>query len=185
MNTETYHDNPMMQAMHSMAEEMHHASMHGDPDHHFCRMMQLHHAGAINMGNLVIEEGNNQTIAELAGAIIQKQKDEIAAMQVYLNSHHSMPHSEHAAFNSAMRTVMDKMEQQAASEELTGDIDHDFAVLMVHHHQAAIEMADLIIQYGSDAGIKKMAGEIRIDQEAEVEALLKWLNERRQAEFPS
>lgn len=36
--------------------------MPGDPDHHFAKMMQLHHKGAINMANIVLQEGKDTTI---------------------------------------------------------------------------------------------------------------------------
>jgi uncharacterized protein (DUF305 family) len=40
-------------------------------------------------------------------------------------------------------------------------------------------MADLIIVHGSNPDIKKMAGMIKTDQEAEIQLLHKWLNEHR------
>jgi uncharacterized protein (DUF305 family) len=180
MRTYVQHDNNMMAAMHNMTEEMGNASVHGDPDNHFARMMQLHHAGALKMGELVLQEGRDPILAGMARDMIQKQKEEIAALQFFLNNHRPMPHSQNAAFNTEMKKVMDNMEINAAQEELNGDPDHDFAALMIHHHQAAIDMADLIIQYGSNADIKRMAGVIRTDQEAEIQALLRWLNERRE-----
>ena len=165
--------------MQTMMQEMSNASLHGDPDNHFARMMQLHHAGALNMGNLVLEEGGDPALADMVKMMIQQQKEEIAALQLFLNNHRPMPHSEHAGFNTEMKKVMDNMDLLAEQETLTGDPDQDFATLMVHHHQAAIEMADLIIVHGADADIKRMAGMIKTDQEGEIQWLQKWLNERR------
>ncbi len=179
MKPHVQHDNTMMAAMHTMMEEMGNASLHGDPDNHFARMMQLHHAGALNMGNLVLQDGRDPTMAEMAKGMVQKQKEEIAALQVFLNNHRPMPHTENAGFNTEMKKVMDNMDLNAEQETLTGDADHDFAALMVHHHQAAIDMADLIIVHGSNPDIKKMAGMIKTDQEAEIQLLHKWLNEHR------
>lgn len=165
--------------MHNMMEEMGNASLHGDPDNHFARMMQLHHAGALNMGDLLLQEGRDLTLAGIARDMIQKQKEEIAALQVYLNNNRPMPHSGNAAFNTEMKKLMDNMALNAAQEELTGDADLDFAALMVHHHQAAIDMADLIIQHGSNPDIKRMAGMMKTDQEAEIQSLLRWVNQHR------
>ena len=179
MKTHVHQDNGMMAAMQSMMEEMDHASMHGDPDNHFARMMQLPHAGAVNMGNLVLEQGRDLTIAGLAREMVQQQKEEIAALQVFLNNHRPMPHSESPAFNTAMKKIMDDMDLQAEQEQLTGDADHDFAALMIHHHQGAVEMADLIMLQGSNPDIKRMAAEMKTDQEDEIRSLQKWLNEHR------
>ncbi|MBO9632390.1 MAG: DUF305 domain-containing protein [Chitinophagaceae bacterium] len=179
MRTHEQHPNNMMAAMHNMMEEMDNASLHGDPDNHFARMMQLHHAGALSMGDRLLQDGRDLTLAGIARDMIQKQKEEIAALQLFLNNNRPMPHSENPVFNSAMKKAMDNMDLNAAQEKLTGEADNDFAALMVHHHQAAIEMADLIIQYGTDPGIKKIAGMMKTDQEAEIQLLLKWLNEHR------
>lgn len=181
MKTHVQHPNSMMAAMHTMMEEMSHASLHGDPDNHFARIMQLHHAGALSMGDLVLQDGRDLTMAGIARNILQKQKEEIAALQLFLNNHRPIPHTENAAFNTEMKKLMDSMDLNIEQDELTGDADHDFAALMVHHHQAAIDMADLIIQHGSNPDIKRMAGMMKTDQEAEIEALLKWLNDHRSA----
>lgn len=179
MKTHIQHNNSMMTAMHNMMQEMGHASMHGDPDNHFARLMQLHHAGAINMGELVLKEGKDLTMAGMAKEMIRKQKEEIAALQLFLNNHRPMPHSESAVFNSEMKKAMDTMDLNTEQEELTDDADHDFAALMVHHHQNAIDMANLIIQHGSNPDIKRMAGHIKTEQEAEIQSLQKWLNNHR------
>lgn len=169
----------MMACMHKMKEEMGNASLYGDPDNHFARMMQLHHAGALAMGDLLLKEGRDLTLAGIARDMIQKQKEEIAALQLYLNNNRPMPHSENAAFNTEMKKVMDKMDLNAAGEELSGEADQDFAALMVHHHQAAIDMADLVIQHGATPDLKHLAGVIKTDREAEIQSLLRWLNLHR------
>ncbi len=55
--------------------------MPGDPDHHFAKMMQLHHKGAINMANIVLQEGKDTTIRRKAQTMIQKQSQEITELQ--------------------------------------------------------------------------------------------------------
>ncbi|WP_164735416.1 DUF305 domain-containing protein [Pseudoflavitalea rhizosphaerae] len=179
MKTSVQNDNKMAEVMHKMMQEMNNASLHGDPDNHFARMMQLHHSGVLNMGNLVLEHNGDPAMTEMVKTIMQKQKEEIAALQLFLNNNRPMPHTEHAGFNTEMKKVMDKMDLLAEQESLTGDPDQDFAMLMVHHHQAAIEMASLVIVHGADADIKKLAGMIKTDKEAEIQWLQKWLNERR------
>lgn len=182
MNTHVQPPNSMMAAMHNMMEEMNHASLHGDSDNHFARMMQLHHAGALSMCDLVLQEGRDLTMAGIARSILQKQKEEIAALQLFLNNHRPIPHTENATFNTEMKKVMDSMALNIEQDELTGDVDHDFAALMVHHHQAAVDMAELIIQHGADPDIKRMAGMMKADQEPEIEILLKWLNDHREVQ---
>lgn len=44
---------------------------------------------------------------------------------------------------------------------------------LVPHHRAAVEMADMELERGSDAEVKEMAAKMKADQSAEIEQLLK------------
>lgn len=55
-----------------------------------------------------------------------------------------------------------------------GDIDADFAGLMLPHHQAAIEMAKTELMYGNDAQMRRLAQEIITDQQSEIELMQLW-----------
>lgn len=58
----------------------------------------------------------------------------------------------------------------------TGDPDRDFVTMMIPHHQGAIDMAKVELQYGKDADLKKMAEKIIQDQEREIGEMKNWLN---------
>lgn len=71
--------------------------------------------------------------------------------------------------------VMAKMGRNADLQIITGNIDRDFAILMIQHHQAATEMADLEIHYGKDSKIIELARRMIEDQEMEIRELQIWL----------
>lgn len=50
----------------------------------------------------------------------------------------------------------------------SGDIDRDFANMMIPHHQGAIEMAKSYLRSGSNAALLRMAQEIIITQQQEI-----------------
>jgi uncharacterized protein (DUF305 family) len=75
------------------------------------------------------------------------------------------------AFNDAS----DKM-HQAMMMETSGDADKDFA-MMIPHHEGAIDMAKLQLQYGKDPQLRAMAEKIIAAQEAEIAELKKWQEE--------
>ena len=50
----------------------------------------------------------------------------------------------------------------------SGDVDRDFARMMIPHHQGAIDMALAELRYGKDKRLKRLAQEIIVDQQQEI-----------------
>ena len=49
--------------------------------------------------------------------------------------------------------------------------DADFARLMVSHHQGAIDMAKVELRYGTDPRLRRLAQEIIVTQQSEIELM--------------
>jgi uncharacterized protein (DUF305 family) len=57
---------------------------------------------------------------------------------------------------------------------LTGDADKDFVMMMIPHHQGAIDMANIELKYGKDETLRAMAQAIVAAQEKEIKEMKDW-----------
>jgi len=74
------------------------------------------------------------------------------------------------AFAASMRTMMKNMNSKP-----TGNPDKDFVLMMIPHHQGAIDMAKVELQYGTDPELRQMATDIVAAQEREIAQMKDWL----------
>lgn len=75
-----------------------------------------------------------------------------------------------AAFAAENDAAMNRM--MAAMEiKPSGDIDRDFAAMMIPHHQGAIEMAQAELRYGRNEQLRRIAQEIIVEQQQEIAAM--------------
>jgi uncharacterized protein (DUF305 family) len=80
-----------------------------------------------------------------------------------------------ATFMQAMNASMERMDREMAAARMNGNVDHDFATMMMPHHQGAIDMAKAELTYGKDPVMRRLAQEIIVDQNSEIDAMRLWL----------
>ncbi|HTX53223.1 MAG TPA: DUF305 domain-containing protein [Candidatus Baltobacteraceae bacterium] len=76
-----------------------------------------------------------------------------------------------------MESAMTVMDREMRRAPMTGDPDHDFAVMMIPHHQGAIDMAKAELLYGKDPVLRRLAQEILVTQASEIDVMRRALQE--------
>ncbi|MGG5810509.1 CopM family metallochaperone [Falsiroseomonas sp. CW058] len=94
---------------------------------------------------------------------------------------HGAPGAQGAATSpstAAFLAANEKMHREMALQ-FTGDADRDFAAAMIPHHQGAIEMARIQIQFGRDPDMRRLAEAVIREQEREIAELRAFLARQR------
>jgi uncharacterized protein (DUF305 family) len=78
------------------------------------------------------------------------------------------------AFMDSMQTMMKNMQVKP-----TGKTDQDFVLMMLPHHQGAVDMAKVELLYGKDPEMLKLANDIVAAQDKEIAEMKDWLARNR------
>ena len=172
------HESVYMTIMADMMTQMDAQVKTQDPDHDYASQMVLHHQAAIKMAQEELKSGTNQEMKTTAQTIIFKQQAEIAQFNAFLGGHQPrvplVPQ-----FTQLQKTNMDRMMTSSHQRTITGRVDYDFALLMVDHHQAAIDNSEALLVHGRENTTRALAQTIIADQRQEITALHDWLTRNR------
>ena len=167
----------MMGAMNTMMAKMNAVKMAGNTDHDFAHMMMAHHQGAVEMSALELKEGKDATLRAMAEKISADQKKEIQALEGFATRldgapTNYKPQDPADPFSSQMKSSMDGMMKDLGQP--SGNVDVDYAMLMVPHHQSAIDMAKAELAHGRDTKLKEMAQQMITAQQKEIQQFKDW-----------
>lgn len=166
----------LMAAMNAMMDRMHIMKMSGDFDTDWANMMIEHHQGAIDMSQVELSQGKDEKMKAKAQEIITKQKEEQDKMKdVVKSSKPSDMKMGEGELQKSMTEMMDKMKNM----QMSGDIDKDFATMMIQHHEDGIAMAKKEVANGMNAELKKMAQKSITDQTKDISEFKQWLSSKK------
>ena len=161
-------DHKNMEGMHSM-NGMNGMKMTGDFDYDFANTMVMHHQSAVDMAKEVISKGSNAEVKTMAQNIVTAQEAEIAQFK-NITANYKMPEmkEESKEAHNELGETMEKMETKMKGMAKTGNVDKDFLMMMIPHHESAVTMGEDQLSHGKNLELKKMAQKIMEDQNKEI-----------------
>ena len=103
---------------------------------------------------------------------------------VSANINNSTISNEKQGYNEEYTTIFNNMMKAMNAAPNTGNVNLDFVLEMIPHHEGGINMAKAIVKYGSNPEVKKIAENIITSQEAQV-PIMKQLKAKFEKEKPS
>ena len=82
---------------------------------------------------------------------------------------HSGSHAGHSAASMELHQIM--MQGHNMQMPMSGNVDKDFAAMMIMHHQQAVRMSDVQIKHGKNAQLKALARKMKAAQQQEIKQL--------------
>lgn len=140
----------------------------GDLEVAYMQLMRGHHMAAVEMAELVSSRAAHPEVAQLARTIVADQQREIGQLEGWLRDWHGVA--------SPMMMPMAGMDEMIpALRRLTGfEFEQAFLLMMVHHHQGAIDMSAVLPGRTTRPELLQFGSNVIAAQVREVQQMRDW-----------
>ena len=128
----------------------------------FSIQMIPHNEAAIAMADYDISHGKDFDMLQLAKSIAAEQTNEVQLMNLLLQHIYKVKTEINPGYRDLVMQAMNTMMATMPENDLLNNntIDKAFALVMIPHHRAAIDMAKAVIKFSEDKQINAFAKEI-------------------------
>jgi uncharacterized protein (DUF305 family) len=163
----------------------------GSAEAGFARDMSVHHAQAVEMAEIVRDKTESAEVRLMAADMALTQQGQIGRMQGWLDAWELSATGAEPAMSWMGHPTEGRMPGMASPEEIERlrnappeEAEVMFFRLMIPHHQAAVPMAEAVMEETDRPEVENLAGAIAASQQGEIEVMKDMLEERG-AEAPS
>ncbi|MGE6474771.1 CopM family metallochaperone [Psychrobacter sp. NPDC078631] len=164
-------------SMTRMHDEMMIGMGYNDPDTAFAKGMLGHHRGAVEMAKIELKYGTDEAMRQLSQDVITAQQAEIDILNKWLASHPdaAKPKPNTVAMQQAYAKSMENMHGEMTLGVADPVPDMAFARGMLPHHIAAVDMAKVQLEYGTDEEMRQLAQDVIDTQQTEIDVMKNWI----------
>ena len=137
----------------------------------FAQMMIPHHEQAIEMSDMALDPatGASEPVRALASRIKAEQDPEITQMKAFLTEWGQPVQADPSMDHSSMMGGMLTADQLSALGARRGtDFDRAWLDAMIAHHEGAVDMAEDVLDGGTNAELRALAESVISSQTAEI-----------------
>lgn len=167
-----------LRMMDSMMVSMDTVKSQQSPDGMFLSLMRPHHSGAISMAQYQISHGKNAEMIQLAKSILAEQQSEYQQMGMWLQNIKVNADGLTPAYTNALSKSMTDMMNVMPPASALNDTDRAFALIMIPHHQAAIDMAKAGISVIRDKQVLNYARLLISNEKIEIDQMSNYLSNK-------
>ncbi len=136
-----------------------------------------HHKAAVDMAEYEISHGSNFDMLQLAKSIAAEQTSQVQLMKLLLQRNYKIQTKPNSGYHEIVMQAMNTMMAAMPGTDLlnTNTVDKVFALVMLPHHRAAIDMAKAVMKFSADKQINAFAKDIISSEEIEIEQMTSFI----------
>lgn len=151
----------------------------GDADFDFSRLMVAHQTAGVQLGQLILDQTEDERLSRVANLIVEKHQDRIEQFNTWLGRYdEANPDDDAELIRQTYQTVLDEFAQDRDEFRVSGDVEWVFANAMTWHHELTVSLGQVMLNHSVDAQLRILAGDVVREANRDIAELRNWMQMR-------